>query len=93
MINPLKHTRMAANGTIVISDKATNLGSVIINTAGASSNILTIYNGLVAAGDIVAIIDTTSANLPERDYFTSMPAGITVVMGTGTAADITITHG
>ena len=93
MINPKNYTHMSANGTKIISQTATNLGSVIINNAGASANTLTIYaNSSAVAGSEIAVIDTVELNGNPRVFDVSCPAGLTAVMGTGTTADVTITH-
>lgn len=86
----LVHTRSAALGTFVVSTKASFLGSVIINKKGASSNVITVYNGTVAGGDIVAIIDTTLA-IGALQYDILCPKGLAFTSTAGTAADVTVT--
>lgn len=92
MSNPKQFKRLAANGTFVIASHGAMLGSVIVNSVGATGNTLTIYNNSAGSGDIVAVIDTTSSNMPQRDYNIMLSQGLTCVMATGTTADITITY-
>ena len=76
---------IAANGTTTIKNSAGTLGAVVINSKGASSNILTLLDG----GTTLAIIDTTSA-LGTIPYMCDFLTNLTAVLGTGSAADITV---
>jgi hypothetical protein len=68
------------------------LHSVTINTKGASSNTLTLYDSLThGAGTTIAVIDTTQQvqTLVFDAYFAT---GLSFSMATGTAADVTINY-
>lgn len=91
----LKAARIAANAThdnIVAAGHKAFLHTITVNKVGASSNIITIYNGASASGNIVAVIDTVNAGtLGTRIYDCELSDGLSAVMGTGTAGDVTIT--
>jgi hypothetical protein len=65
------------------------LHTVTINTKGASSNTLTLYDNTAASGTVIAVIDTTSQiqTLVFDIYFTT---GLSFAIASGTAADVTI---
>ncbi|HAM55177.1 MAG TPA: hypothetical protein DCQ64_07130 [Candidatus Rokubacteria bacterium] len=81
-----------ANGTTVLTGAGSGrLGLVTINTKGASSNTLSLYAAASAvAADLIAVIDTT-VGVGTLAYDLLCPKGITAVLATGTAADVTIT--
>lgn len=86
----MRYTNLAANGTAVVAPNSCKLKRVVINNQGASSNTLTIYdNASAGSGNVVATIDTTEVK-DTLEYGVIMKNGITVVMATGTAADLTI---
>lgn len=85
-------THVNALGTTTVKSGAGVLYSVIINTKGAGSNTATLYDGLSAAGTVIAIIDTTGA-AGELRYGLRFTTGLTVVLAVGTAADLTIVTG
>lgn len=87
---------LSANGTTVICTVPQTVGaayavlhSITINTKGASSNTCTVYDNTSAAGTKIATIDTTSG-VQTLFYDSICLVGITVVLGTGTSADITV---
>lgn len=82
-------TNLLANGTTLVRTGIGVMAGVNINVLGASSNTLKLYDGLTAAGTLIGTIDTTVAlgpTMPNVKFST----GLTAVLGTGTAADITI---
>ena len=87
-----KFTNIEANTTAtVVSPVSCVLMKVIINTIGATGNILTIYdNASAASGTVVATIDTTIAGAPVREFNCILQNGCTVSLTPGTAAKITI---
>lgn len=85
------YANLAANATTVIQAGAGRLHSVLINTIGATGNVCTIYDNTAGSGTKIATIDTTIAAAPPRIYDVEFKTGLTVVIGTGTAADITVT--
>jgi hypothetical protein len=84
-----KYTHIAANGTTALTTKAGFLHAVTINTKGASSNVLTLTDPNAPGGSAtIAVIDTTSQVTTLR--FDISFSSLTAVLGTGTAADVTI---
>lgn len=83
---------LAANATTnAIKSGAGMLHSITINTKGASSNICTVYDALTATGTKIATIDTT-ANVGTLVFDLKFSTGLTIVIATGTAADITVNY-
>jgi len=91
-------TNLAANATTTVyTPQATNqsayglLHAIVINTKGASANVCTVYNDVTAvAANTIATIDTVNGQIGTIFYDIKCPNGITVVIGTGTAANITV---
>lgn len=85
---------IAANSTVTIggTSQHTNLYRIQINKAGAAANILQVYSAASAvAAKLIATIDTTAVR--NFDYGGLRgPDGFTFVLGTGTAADITVIY-
>jgi len=90
------YTHISTNTTTTIFTPQTGnqasyalLHSVSINSKGASSNTVTIYDNTAGSGTVIAIIDGTSAQttlfFDVRCY-----TGLTIVTATGTPADITV---
>lgn len=69
----------------------TKLNRVVVNKAGAAANTATIYDGDVATGDVVAVIDTTVAGTKEFGKLL-LSKGLSVVTATGTAGDLTVVY-
>jgi hypothetical protein len=86
-----KHISALAATTVIKSGPGT-LVRVCINTKGASSNVLTLYdNASAASGTVIATIDTT-ANVGTITFECDFLLGLTVSLATGTAADVTISY-
>lgn len=83
------YTNLAANATTVIRSGKGILHSITVNKAGASSNVCTVYDNTAASGTKIATIDTVNAT-PNLIYDVQFNTGLTVVIGTGTAADVTV---
>ena len=84
------YTNLAANATTnAIKSGAGVLIGISINTKGATGNILTVYDGLTATGTEIGIFDTT-ANVSFIPLNAKFLTGLSVIMGTGTAANITL---
>lgn len=67
------------------------LHSITVNSKGATSNTITVYNDVTAvAANAVAIIDSTVGQ-PAFLYDVKCPNGLTIVTASGTAPDITVT--
>jgi hypothetical protein len=80
---------IAANGTTTLKSGKGWLRGVTINKAGASANTLTLYDNTAGSGTKIATIDTTVGI--EFNYDLQFNTGLTVVLATGTAADVTVT--
>jgi hypothetical protein len=89
------YARINTNTSAKIGESGpTRLVRVVINTKGASSNKLDIYDGSeVATGTKVASIDTTSA-VGNIEYDLILNKGLFInIPNVGTAADVTIVYG
>jgi hypothetical protein len=62
---------------------------VVINTAGATNNQLTIYDGQSTSGKVIGIVNTTNAAYPSLEYGLVAPGGLWYTLLAGTAADLT----
>jgi|SRR5271166_5230060 len=86
-----QYTHLAANAsTDGIKATGGTLHSVTINTKGASSNLLTLYDSLThGTGTTIAIIDTT-AQVQTLVFDAWFQTGLSCTLATGTAADVTL---
>jgi hypothetical protein len=82
-----------ANGTTTIKSGAGTLVRILWNKKGASSNLCTIYDNTSAAGTVIASIDTTSV-IPgtSEQCDLAFATGLTIVLATGTAPDLTLVY-
>lgn len=83
------YTNLAANATTVIRTGKGVLHSITINKKGASANVCTVYDNTAGSGTKIATIDTT-VDYGTLLYDVQFDTGLAVVIGTGTAADITV---
>lgn len=81
------------NAVVVAKSGAGILRRAVINTKGATSNVLTIYDGTTTSGALIASIDTVNAVGGMFDYELPFTTGLTFRLAGGTAADITIIFG
>lgn len=86
------HSNLAANATTTLKATPGILHSIVINKIGASSNIVTVYDNTTGTGTVIATIDSTIAAAPTRIFDVQFTTGLTIVIGTGTAADITVSY-
>lgn len=86
-----QYTHISANtaGVQVGPAGTIRLHAVNINTKGAASNLLTLYDGTSTAGAVVAVFDTT-VSFGTFQYNVTLQVGLFAVLATGTAADLTI---
>lgn len=91
LFNPT-YAHINANGTTVLKRSPGNLAGVTINTKGASANILTLYDGLNSSAPVIAVIDTTSSVGSINFEGLVLQTGLTAILGTGTAADVTVVY-
>ena len=85
------YLHLNANGTTTVKSGAGVLRRIVINTRGGLLNTLTIYDNTTATGAVIAVIDTAAAG-GEFGYELDFTTGLTVVLASGTAADITIIY-
>ncbi|HLY04285.1 MAG TPA: hypothetical protein VKR31_00910 [Rhizomicrobium sp.] len=83
-----------ANATTVIYTGTGTLETVCINKKGASANTLQFFDNTAGSGTtITGQIDTTAGTPPFcAKYSYQFNTGLTAVMATGTAADVSITY-
>jgi len=86
-----KYSNLTANGTTVCRTGGGILHSVTLNDAGASANVLTLYDNTAGSGTTIATIDTTEAKACFI-FDAGFDTGLTAVLATGTAANVTITY-
>lgn len=84
-------SNLAANATTTLKTGAGILHTIVINDAGASANVITVYDNTAGSGTVIATIDgvATAGTLVFDAQFNT---GLTIVIGTGTAANITVTY-
>lgn len=74
-----------------IKNGAGTLAAVVVNTKGASANVLTLYDSTGAASGTIAVIDVTSA-VGAIPYNLAFANGLTYALATGSAADVTFVY-
>lgn len=89
--SPYVHISTNAS-TNAIKSGAGILHKVCVNTKGASANVATVYDSLTATGTVIAVIDTTTANVACMNFDLAFATGLSVLTATGTAADLTVTY-
>ena len=80
----------AGTATTTVKSSAGVLHAIVINTKGASANVLTIYDG-DATGAVIAVIDTT-VTFGTLYYDIAFATALTAVSATGTGADFTVSY-
>lgn len=86
----LRHKNVSAGtATTVVKSGAGFLHSITINTKGASSNTLTVYDNTAASGTIIALIGTTGQE-QTLTYDVNFTTGLTCASASGTGADYTV---
>ncbi len=86
------YLHLNANGTTTVKSGAGVLRRIVINTRGGILNTLTIYDNTTATGAVIGVVDTSVAEAGAFDYELDFTTGLTVVLASGTAADITIIY-
>jgi hypothetical protein len=90
-VGGIKYQNLSANGTTTIKSGEGVLHAIAINTKGATGNTATIYDNTSGSGTKIATIDTTS-QIQTLLYDINFTTGLTVVLASGTAADITVSY-
>src|SRR3569623_440263 len=88
-IPAFNYTNLAANATTTIRTGPGILHAININTKGASANVITVYDNTAASGTKIATIDST-VTYGSLLFDLTFSTGLTIIIGTGTAADITV---
>jgi hypothetical protein len=89
-----KHLNASSATAVTLAGTASQtalgcLRRVTINTAGAASNTLTLYDSFDTSGTVIAVIDTTVVT--GREYRLVFSRGLAAVLNGGaTAADLTV---
>lgn len=83
-------THISTDTTTTVKGEAGFLGSIIVNTPALTTGTATVYDGDVATGDVIAVINTllTQGSL---DFNVRLKKGLTIVTAATTPADITVT--
>jgi hypothetical protein len=82
---------ISTNTTTTAKSGSGLLHSITINTSGASSNTITVYDNTVGSGTVLAVIDGDVS--PTTLYYdVAFATGLTLVTATGTSADITVSY-
>jgi len=84
-----------AAGAVVSPNPGAILKAVVLNTAGAAGNVLTVYDGsstTVPPARIIAVVNTTNAAIPTLEFDVYCSIGIWYTLLTGTAADLTFVY-
>jgi hypothetical protein len=79
------------NSTNVLKRSSGTLKRVVINTSGGINNTLTLYDNTSAAAPVIATINTTATG-GAFEFDLDFSSGLTAVLATGTAADLTIVY-
>jgi hypothetical protein len=83
------YSHQSSNTSGNLKASAGVLHNVTINTKGATSNTLTLYENTTASGTVIAVIDTT-AQIQTLNFDVSFSTGLSFALAGGTAADVTI---
>lgn len=85
------YKNISSNATTVVKSGAGYLGTITINTKGATANTATVYDNTAGSGTVIATIDTTGGAVT-LTFNAKFATGLTVVTATGTAANITVCY-
>lgn len=89
--NGFNYTHIASNTTTAIRTGPCVLHSIVVNKAGASANVATVYDAVAGATTVTfAVIDTTRASIGTLLYDATLLNGLQIVTATGTAPDMTV---
>jgi hypothetical protein len=87
----LNYTHLSANGTTTIKSGGGLLHTITINAPGPGGNTLTVYDNTAGSGTVIAALSTNVGYPVTLLYDLQFTTGLTVVLATGQAADVTIT--
>lgn len=89
---PFDFVQISTNTTTAVKASPGLLHTITINTSGASSNTITVYDNTAGSGTIIATIDGTADPGHTLVFDLQFNVGLTIVTATGTAAKITVTY-
>jgi len=84
------YARIATNASTAVKVGQGALHTISVNKVGAAANVCTVYDGLSAAGTVIAAVDTTARASILYDVVFNI--GLFIVTATGTAGDITVSY-
>lgn len=84
------YTNINSNTTTQVKSGAGYLHTITINTAGASSNTISVYDATSGTTSPIAIINGTAAAGSTLHFDINFQNGLRIITATGTAADITV---
>lgn len=90
--HPATYKNLTANATTTLKSGAGRLYAITLNTKGASANTLTVYDNTAASGTKIGTFDTVNGVIGlmfEAPFGVNFSTGLTAVLATGTAADVT----
>jgi hypothetical protein len=86
------YQNITTNATTTVKSGAGLLHGIVINTKGASANVLTIYDNTAASGTKIGTVDTVNGVIGTIRYDAKFTTGLTILTATGTAADVTVIY-
>jgi hypothetical protein len=87
----LNYSHLNANGTTTVKSGAGWLHTITVNIKGSSGNTITVYDNTGGSGTVIAVIDPT-VQLVTLEFDIAFNTGLTLVVATGTSADITVSY-
>lgn len=90
MEDKYKYSNITSNATTTLQSGAGVLHTINILIAGASSNTAQIYDNTAASGTLIGTLNTTA--LGSYRFDAGFNSGLTIVTGTGTAPNMTVTY-
>jgi len=88
-----QYSHISTNSTNVIKIGPGTLQRVTINSPGGTNNTATIYDNTSGSGTVIGVINTTSgASSSTLMYNCQFSVGLTVVVASGSAADLTVIY-
>lgn len=83
------YAHLSTNATTVLRTGPGTLHSCTINKVGTTGNIVTFYDNTAGSGNVIAVLDTTNY-AGTFLYDIQFLNGLTAVVGTGVAGDLTV---
>ncbi len=90
IIQKWAYAHIAAAGTTTVKAAPGVLGSVVVNKAGDAAATVTVYDNTAGSGTVVAVIDASAKGA--YAFNAALATGLTVVVASTTAPDVTVTY-